>query len=408
VISTHGMTRPADLSDVRTTNLAVVLRFVRTHAPCSRADIAASTGLNKATVSSLVTDLLERRLLRETGLTENRIGRPASMLTLQSRPYAAIGIEVAADHLVAIAVDLTGERLLTWRRTYPGLDGTPGRAEAAVAALAGRVVAKMAAAERRVLGLTVGAPGLVGPGGGVRFAPHLGRPALDLGTALERGLCHPRYEVVIDSAANLAALAEHRGGAEADTPNLLAVIGDVEIGAGIVADGRPLRGSRGFAGQAGHLQVDCGGPRCRCGRQGCLEAVAGLPALVRRALPDTEQDGPITDYAPELDRITALAANGDAHVTAALAETGRLLGRGVSMLAELLDPQVVVLGGSFATLAPWVLPAVEAELADRAVAAGDGGCRVTASTLHPDAAALGGAMLALDRLETGKLPAPTA
>jgi predicted NBD/HSP70 family sugar kinase len=407
VISTHGMTRPADLSDVRTTNLAVVLRFVRTHAPCSRADIAASTGLNKATVSSLVTDLLERRLLRETGLTENRIGRPASMLTLQSRPYAAIGIELAADHLVAIAVDLTGERLLTWRRAYPGLNGTAGRAEAAVAALAGRVVAKMAAQQRRVLGLTVGAPGLVAPGGGVRFAPHLGRTELDLGAALERGLRHPEYDVVIDSAANLAALAEHRIGAEADTPNLLTLIGDVEIGAGIVADGRALRGGRGFAGQAGHLRVDCAGPRCRCGRQGCLEAVAGLPALVRRALPDTVRDGPVTDFAPELERITALAANGDAHVTAALAETGRLLGRGVEMLTELLDPQVVVLGGSFAGLARWLLPAVEAELASRAAVLGDPGCRVTASTLHPDAAALGGAMLALDRLEAGKLPAPT-
>ncbi|WP_233624955.1 ROK family transcriptional regulator [Actinoplanes sp. ATCC 53533] len=393
---------------MRTTNLAVVLRFVRTHAPCSRADIAASTGLNKATVSSLVTDLLERRLLRETGLTENRIGRPASMLTLQSRPYAAIGIELAADHLVAIAVDLTGERLLTWRRAYPGLDGTAGRAEAAVAALAGRVVAKMAAQERRVLGLTVGAPGLVAPGGGVRFAPHLGRTELELGAALERGLRHPEYDVVIDSAANLAALAEHRIGAEADTPNMLTLIGDVEIGAGIVADGRTLRGARGFAGQAGHLQVDCAGPRCRCGRHGCLEAVAGLPALVRRALPDTVRDGPVTDFAPELERITALAGNGDAHVTAALAETGRLLGRGVSMLAELLDPQVVVLGGSFAALARWLLPAVEAELASRVAVPGDPGCRVTASTLHPDAAALGGAMLALDRLEDGKLPAPAA
>ncbi|GAA3957585.1 xylose repressor [Amorphoplanes auranticolor] len=406
MISTHGMTRPADLSDVRTTNLAVVLRFVRTHAPCSRADIAASTGLNKATVSSLVTDLLERRLLRETGLTENRIGRPASMLTLQSRPYAAIGIEVAADHLVAIAVDLTGERLLTWRRAYPGLDGTPGRAEAAVAALAGRVVAKMAAQERRVLGLTVAAPGLVAPGGGVRFAPHLGRAELDLGAALERGLRHPEFEVVIDSAANLAALAEYRGGADADTPNLLALIGGVEIGVGIVAEGRALRGHRGFAGQAGHLQVDCTGPACRCGRQGCLEAVAGLPALVRRTLPDTEQDGPVVDFAPELDRIAALAGNGDAQVTKALTEIGTMLGRGVTMLAELLDPQVVVLGGSFATLAPWLLPAVEAELASRAP--GDIGCRVTASTLHPDGAALGGAMLALDRLEAGKLPAPAA
>ena len=209
---------------------------------------------------------------------------------------------------------------------------------------------------------------------------------------------------MIDSEANLAALAEHRGGADADTPDLLAVIGGVEIGVGIVADGRAVRGSRGFAGQAGHLQVDGAGPRCRCGRQGCLEAVAGLPALVHRALPDTVADGPITDFTPELERITALADNGDTHVTAALTETGRLLGRGVAVLAELLDPRVIVLGGSFATLAPWLLPAVEAELASRAP--GEPGCRVTASTLHPDGAALGGAMLALDRLEAGRLPAP--
>ena len=97
--------------------------------PCSRADIAASTGLNKATVSSLVADLIDRRLLRETGLTENRIGRPATMLMLDGRPYAAVGIEVAADHLTAVAVDLAGERLLSWRRAFPGLERhrRPGR-----------------------------------------------------------------------------------------------------------------------------------------------------------------------------------------------------------------------------------------------------------------------------------------
>ena len=83
--------QPVDFADVRATNLAVVLRYVRAHAPCSRADIAAATGLNKATVSSLVADLLARRLVRETGLTENRIGRPATMLVLDGSAYAASG-----------------------------------------------------------------------------------------------------------------------------------------------------------------------------------------------------------------------------------------------------------------------------------------------------------------------------
>ena len=112
---------------MRATNLAVVLRYIRTNAPCSRADIAASTGLNKATVSSLVAELIDRRLLRETGLTENRIGRPATMLVLDGAPYAAIGLEVNTDHLTVVAIDLAGERLLSWRRAFAGRRAPPAR-----------------------------------------------------------------------------------------------------------------------------------------------------------------------------------------------------------------------------------------------------------------------------------------
>jgi predicted NBD/HSP70 family sugar kinase len=405
VIGTRGTAQPADLTDVRTTNLAVVLRYVRTHTPCSRADIAANTGLNKATVSSLVADLLERRLLRETGMAGNRIGRPAALLMLESRPYAAVGIEVAADHLAAVALDLDGGRLLSWRRSFPGLDAPPGRAEAAVAALAGRVAAKLTGQGRRILGLTVAVPGSVTTAGGVRFAPHLGWADLDLRPALLKTLRHPAYDVAVDNDANLAALAEHRSGPHAGTPDLVALIGGAGVGAGVIAAGRLIAGDRGLAGQIGHLQLDPGGPLCRCGRRGCLEAYAGLHALIRRALPDPDADGPITDYAPELDRLAALAGAGDGTVVGAFAEAGRRLGQAVSVLTDLLDPRVVVLGGVFADLAPWLLPAAEAEVKARAVVPGEPG-RVVVSTLGPGAVAAGGAALALDRLEAGELPAP--
>src|SRR5918996_4395852 len=102
--------QPADFADVRATNLAVVLRHLRMNAPCSRADIAAATGLNKATVSSLVADLIDRRLVRETGLTGRRIGRPATMLVLDGSPYAAIGVEINVDYVSAGAVVLAGGR----------------------------------------------------------------------------------------------------------------------------------------------------------------------------------------------------------------------------------------------------------------------------------------------------------
>src|SRR5262252_315786 len=112
--------QPVGFTDVRATNLAVVLGYVRAHAPCSRADIAAATGLNKATVSSLVGELIGRRLLRETGLTERRIGRPATMIVLDGSPYAALGLSVSADHITVVAMDLAGEQLLSWRRAFAG------------------------------------------------------------------------------------------------------------------------------------------------------------------------------------------------------------------------------------------------------------------------------------------------
>ncbi|MFC7645051.1 ROK family protein [Streptosporangium lutulentum] len=275
--------QPADFADVRATNLAVVLRFVREHAPCSRADIAASTGLNKATVSSLVADLIDRRLVRETGLTENRVGRPATMLVLDGSPYAAIGIEINVDYVTAVAVDLSGERLLSWRRSFAGATVTAGQAIASVAAIVRRVVNRMAKEERQVLGLTVGVPGLVGTDGSVRIAPNLGWHDVDLSGDLAKALRDPGFSVQVDNDANLAALAEHRFGSQAGVANLVYLTGEIGVGAGVILDGRLRRGGRGYAGEIGHIQLDPLGAECRCGRLGCLEAVAGIGAVLEHA-----------------------------------------------------------------------------------------------------------------------------
>ncbi|WP_329111386.1 ROK family transcriptional regulator [Micromonospora sp. NBC_01699] len=395
---------PADLADVRATNLAVVLRHVRAHAPCSRADIAASTGLNKATVSSLVADLIDRRLVRETGLTENRIGRPATMLVLDGEPYAAIGIEVGADQLTVVAVDLGGTELLSWRRAFAGVGGTGARAVSSIATLAGRAINRLAGQGRRVLGLTVGVPGLIDGAGTVRIAPSLGWRDLTLGADLRRALREPSFEVVVDNDANLAALAEFRHGAYAGTANLVHLTASAGIGAGVVADGRLLRGGRGFAGEIGHLCLDPTGPACPCGRRGCLEALAGIPALIRRVLPDTALDGPVTDFAPEVERIRGRARHGDRAALDALTEAGRHLGHGVAVLGNLVNPEVVLLGGYFVSLAPWLLPAAETELAARTVAPEAGGTRLAASALGPGATAAGGAARALAMVDAGRLP----
>ncbi|MFF3440396.1 ROK family protein [Streptosporangium sp. NPDC002721] len=390
--------RPADFADVRATNLAVVLRFVRAHAPCSRADIAASTGLNKATVSSLVADLIDRRLVRETGLTENRVGRPATMLVLDGSPYAAIGIEVNVDYVTAVAVDLSGEKLLSWRRSFPGAAGTAGQAMATVAGIVRRVVTRMAKEERQVLGLTVGVPGLIGTDGTVRIAPNLGWRDADLCGDLTKALRDPGFPVQVDNDANLAALAEHRFGPHAGTANLVYLTGEIGVGAGVILDGRLRRGGQGFGGEIGHIQLDPFGAECRCGRLGCLEAVAGIGAVLEHAAISP------AEVEVELDEVVRLARAGDARTLAVLSSVGHNLGKGVALMTNLLNPEVIILGGYYVPLAPWLLPSVEAETRGRTIAPEAGGCEIVASTLGYGAAALGGAARVLDSVDSGHLP----
>ncbi|GGM23475.1 xylose repressor [Micromonospora sonchi] len=407
VISIHNEPQPTDLGDVRVANRAVVLRHVRLHAPCSRADIAARTGLNKATVSSLVSELIDQRLVRETGLTENRVGRPATMLVLDGEPYAALGLQISADELVAVAIDLGGNRLLTWRRAFAAAAAPPTETMRALAALTRRAIGRVSAQGRTVLGLTVGVPGLVDPTGAVPLATALGWRDVPVAADLRAALRQPSFAVGVDTVANLAALAEQRHGTYAGSTDLVHLTGGITVGAGIIAAGRLLRGGRGFAGEISHLCLDPTGPPCRCGRRGCLTALVGLPAVVRRLLPDTaDDDNPLTDYLPELTRIVALARQGDPTVLGGLAETGRQVGRGAAILADLLNPQVVVLGDHLATLAPWLLPAARSELAARSHAPHAGGCQLDASTLTT-AAALGGATAALATVEAGRPPALT-
>ncbi|MCG5219534.1 ROK family transcriptional regulator [Streptosporangium sp. KLBMP 9127] len=404
ITSTTGP-QPADFTDVRATNLAVVLRFVREHAPCSRADIAASTGLNKATVSSLVADLIDRRLVRETGLTENRVGRPATMLVLDGSPYAAAGIEVNVDYLTAVAVDLSGQRLLSWRRSFPGATATASQAVAAVAALARRAVNRMVKEERQVLGLAIAVPGLIDVDGRVRIAPNLGWHDVDLTGDLTKALRDPGFPVQVDNDANLGALAEHRFGPLGGVDNLLYLTGEVGVGAGVILDGRLRRGGRGYSGEIGHIQIDPAGPVCNCGRTGCLEAVAGIGAVIGKVASGTP-GAPVSpaEVEPEIDEVVRLARNGDTATLAALAEIGGNLGKGVAILANVLNPEVVVLGGYYVPLAPWVLPAAQAEVRRRTIAPEAGGCRIVASTLGYGAAALGGAARVLDSVDSGRLP----
>ena len=421
---------PAGSPDVRRANLGRVLAVLRRVGPVSRAGLAVATGLTKATVSAVVTDLSARELVLEGDVVRGGgVGRPGRLVGLAGAPVRAVGVEVNTDHLTAVVLDLSGRVCWRLRVPFDVRRGTAATAVGRLAELVGDALAEVRSAGHRVLGVAVSVPGLVDADAAtVVSSPNLPLSGTDLPAQLRRRLGAALAGVTVSVAndADLAATAEFRAaaGAEAGTgpvvgpgsgpavgavadaqtaTDLVYLTGEVGVGAGIVVGGRVLRGSGGFAGEIGHLPVPDATERCGCGRIGCLETVAGLAALLRAG------GGP-AGAAPAEDSSARLAqlaerARTDPAVAAALERAGRALGYGVSVLVNVLDPGRVVLGGAFAVLAEHLVPAAEAEMRRRVVAP-SARRRLVASTVGPDAAALGAAAAVLDAVFTDPSSVP--
>jgi predicted NBD/HSP70 family sugar kinase len=255
--------------------------------------------------------------------------------------------------------------------------------------------------------MAIGVPGSADETGTVLAAPSVGWVGVDLAAQLSVALGDPTYPITVHGSADLGAAAECQLGAHAGSANLVYLTGTAAISAGVVADGRSLRGEQGFAGEIGHLQLDPSGPRCRCGRRGCLEALAGVSEIVRRV---TAADGPAMppdDLTTEVDEVVRLAKAADGRTLDVLADAGAWLGRAAAALANIVNPEVVVLGGYFARLAPWVLPAARDAVVAGTYPAEPTRISLAASTLGARATVYGGVIHVLDAVDVDDLSVAT-
>ena len=385
---------------VRRHNLGVVLRHVSEHGPRSRATIALETGLNKTTVSSLVTELIGLDLLVERGLEQRgTVGRPGQVVELSGTGVVALGLEINVDYLAVRALDLTGAE------RHRSLEVRDNR-DVAVAAVLDRLGALASAALEEVhgeglrpVGATVALPGLVDAAtGALLVAPNLGWTGVPVVEELHERLAGPPFPVAADNEANLAALAELWEGTARGLSDVLYVSGEIGVGAGIIIGGELFRGAQGFGGEFGHMTIDAAGRACACGSHGCLETVVGLEALLEAAGLDGREAATTTGSGEPVAALAGRARMGDERALAALRDAGRWLGIGIASAANLLNFQAVVLGGFFAGLATWLAAPIAHEL-DMHVLASDWGVpRLLPSTLGPEAAVRGAAALSLRRV----------
>ncbi|MFE9118338.1 ROK family protein [Streptomyces sp. NPDC007172] len=394
-----GTPRPSDRASIRRTNLGLVLRLLRDAGPRSRAQIAADTGLPRPTVTNLVAELVELRLVREgDSQREGAVGRPGVSVEIDGRTVCGLGLEINADYISAVARSLRGD--CVFERRIP-LDVRATGPEAVLdttAELIREADAAVSSVDARLVGAALGAPGNVDIGTGrVLYAPNLGWrdvPAL----AGLRGRLGPAAPVLhLENDAKLGAIAEYVIASAAGIHDLISITGDIGVGGGIISGGRLMRGARGFAGEIGHMRLAPGGRLCNCGRRGCWETMVGLGALLRHAADpgDAVHDASL-DVATRLAELRGRAEAGDPRTLAALDHIADGLCLGIALLADVLNPRAVVLGGYFPVFADQLLDRVREGVARRVMAPDSGGCEILPSPLGLGAAARGGAHLALD------------
>ncbi|WP_396133155.1 ROK family transcriptional regulator [Agromyces sp. 3263] len=304
----------------RSHNRSLVLQTLYTAGAQSRADVSRGTGLTRVTVSDLVADLIAEGLVVELGQREDaRPGKPATLIDVDRGAFQIIGVDLSEhQRFLGAVVDLDGGIVARAEVACAGASG-----ENAVALVVELVRTLLASTATPVLGIGVGSPGVVDTLGVVRSAPNLGWRDVELQARLQAEFALP---VHVANDANVAVLAEH--GASQQDDLLLVKVGH-GVGAGLIIGGRPVIGGGFAAGEIGHVVVGTdGGPRCACGKHGCLEAWLAVPRLTAQ-LAVLAGDAP--DAASARDRI--------------LAEAGRRLGIILAPVVGALNLSEVVLSG---------------------------------------------------------------
>ncbi|MDR7542857.1 MAG: ROK family protein [Armatimonadota bacterium] len=311
-----------------------------------------------------------------------------------------LGVDLGGTKILAALVDERGRVLVRERAPTP--EGGP---EAVIGTIVDRVHALCRRAGQDigvVRGLGVGAPGPMDPLSGVVFEPPNlpGWRDVPLGQLLSASL---GIAVFVENDANAAALAEHWVGAGVGVDDLIYMTVSTGIGGGLILGGRLYHGAAGTAGEVGHMVIEPGGPRCNCGRFGCLEALASGPSIAREARAAVAAGRPtvlaaIPSQALNAAAVARAALDGDPVAREIYARAAAALGTGITNLVNLLNPAMVILGGGVTRAGELIFAPVRRIVRQEAFERPASAVQIVPAALGDDVGAIGAAAVVRDRL----------
>lgn len=365
----------------RQASTRLVIERVLRGGPISRAEIARGTGLSKQTISDVMRELERDGWVREEGQVQGAVGRSA--LTYAIRPDAAfvLGIDLGGTKLHLALADLHGQ--IAAEIVEPTQQGGGAAVVEQIGRLADTLIERAGIARGRLRGGVMGSPGIVDPqSGSIAIAPNI--PGLD--TVDVRGALRARLgiDIMIENDVNLAAIGEHwRGGSRGASTFAFIALG-TGIGMGLFADGRILRGARGAAGEIAYLPLGGDPYDARGRRLGTLETAVGSAAIAQRYVALGGGAGrTVREIFDSLEQEEAARL--------AIDEVARVIATAILAVHSIIDPDVVVLGGSIG-VRPELARGIETHL--KACMAQP--ARIEISTLGSRATLIGGIGSAID------------
>ena len=329
--------QPADLALMRELNEQIVLGLLRQGGAISRAELARRSNLSRSTISSIIATLLASNTVQETGIGDSHGGRRPIIVEFNYQSAFAIGVDLSSSTLTILLTDLAANVLRQVRVPFDSARGP----EICIAQLAAQINLMLHQAHiprAKVVGVGVGVPGPLAYASGRLVSPPAmpGWHDVPLRGLLEEAL---GLRIFIDNDANFGALAEHHWGAARGCNDVIYVyLGNDGIGCGLILDGKLYRGDTGSAGEIGHLMIAEDGPACRCGTSGCLEAIASVPAILKRAQA-------LGLACREIGDLICLADGGNRQAIGLIEATGAHLGVALASIIDMLNPGCVIIGG---------------------------------------------------------------
>ncbi len=391
-----------NLNDVRFANRALIFRSIREARLISRAMLAKETGLNPATVTHIVRELVQLGLIEDAGSQGSNGGRPGTLLRIRGQAGYIISIQLDRLYIKGMLTNLSMEEKVQEQVISAAPHHPVDINLALLVQLIQSLITRSEDSQKQILGIGICAPGPLDAAHGVLLGPpnFPGWPEMPLVQIITEKFGYPTF---LEQDANACALAEKWFGTTREFEDFIYLLGDGGLGAGLFLNGDIYRGKDNLSGEIGHTTIDMNGPNCPCGNVGCLELYASVNAVEKKICDEISRGKSsllLEMVGGNLDKITFQAVihaarQGDRVSIEVLQAMGQALGTGIVNLVNLFGPQAIVIGGQIALAEELIKDIVSERVSRFSLTSKTTPTPVLFSTLRQDAPIIGAFSLVL-------------